>query len=134
MGPMTAPSGLIVCRPESSRHSLIVACDTEAASWLSASFDALGSRSPFDLGDLCRVRVQASREQGPAFVMLAPGAFRWSVPTAAARHYGQQIAAMARYRGPCHQYLDADPDLPMIRVSKDEYDADTLRRMQAAAF
>jgi hypothetical protein len=124
----------------SGEPSFVVTCDDTALRWLSESFRSLGNRTSFTLGDglpigsdgNCSIEVTSgAAENRTAIAPLAVRCFRWIVPIEQARRYADLIDGMADCSGACHQYLEADqPDVPMVIVTKGEYDVETLRRMR----
>jgi hypothetical protein len=133
---LSAMQPLVVCRRViSGKPAFIIACQDKALRRLAASFKALGQRTPIHIGGLspsadspCVITVAASPGVNDA-AMTSPedGVFRWLLPVAQARRFADLIAAMADSQVPCHQYLETEPHLPIIVVSKGEYPAQTLR-------
>jgi hypothetical protein len=117
------------------RPAFVIACEDNALRWLSTSFEALGQRTPFHLGDLspacdspCVITVATSQGANrAAMTSLEDGVFRWLVPAAQARRFADLIAAMADSQIPCHQYLETEPGLPVVVVTKGEYPGQTPR-------
>jgi hypothetical protein len=66
----------------------------------------------------------------PAIITLAPGSYCWFLPEDGARRFAGMLAAMAAFSGSCHQYLETGPELPVVLVSKGEYDRRMLRKMR----
>jgi hypothetical protein len=122
--------------------AFIIACEDKTLRWLAASFKALSQRIPFHIGD---ARSPASDSQCVIAVAAAPGGnratmtspedgvFRWLLPVAQARRFADLVTAMADSQVPCHQYLETEPGLPVVVVSKGEYAGQTLRQRRADA-
>jgi hypothetical protein len=138
---MTSPDSLLVCRTGVyGRGSFVISCDRKTLRWLASSFEAIGRGKTFRLGDgrplgsdgQCLITVApASRRQSAAMTRLTDHSFQWKLHVDEARRCANLITAMAAFPGPCHHYLDADdPDLPVVLVSRGEYDANALRRMR----
>ena len=119
--------------------TFVVACDDPTLRWLGTSFRRLRERKPFTLGDgppiasdgQCVIELVPGAPE--TCIAINPGHFRWALPTAQARRYADLIDAMADCPVPCHQYLEGqNPDLPVVIVSKGEYDLAALRKMRHA--
>lgn len=139
METLTVPESLVIRHTIAGRPMFIATCDDTTLRWLGAAFRALGPRRTFVIGDGlpigsdsdCLITVVAAgRGQSPTMTAPAPGAYGWSLPEAEARRMAVMIAGMAAFSGPCHQYLESTPDLPVVLVSKGEYDGPMLRRMR----
>ena len=139
---MTDPGAFLICRMGANgQPSFLLNCDDAALRWLADAFRGIARRRGFTLGDgrpvgsdgVCLIRVTpCSQGQSAAINRLSDRGFAWGLPVADARRCADLIGAMAAFKGPCHHYLEADdPNLPVILVSRGEYDTDTLRRMRA---
>jgi hypothetical protein len=91
----------------------------------------IGDGHPVESDGRCVVEVSAAASAGS--IVVAPsgnGHFHWSLPPQQAKRYADLFDGMIAATGPCHQYLDgAEPDAPVVLVSRDEYDIATLRDM-----
>jgi hypothetical protein len=124
------------------RSSFIVLCDDTTLRWLSESLRNLGNRTTFRLGDdlpigsddKCSIEVApGAAESLTAIAPSASACFRWVLPAKQAKRYADLIDGMADRSGACHQYLEEDkPGLPVVLVTKGEYDVETLRQMREA--
>jgi hypothetical protein len=143
MEKMMVPESLLVCRSGAGgQPSFVITCDGKTLRWLAGSFRALDQGKPFRLGDgpplrsdgKCVVTVAASSRQKPAgLTRLGAGSYQWVLPVTQASRYAGLITGMADFHGPCHQHLDAESQRPVVLVTKEEYDAATLRKMRSAA-
>jgi hypothetical protein len=116
--------------------AFVIACDDNVLRWLATSFKALGHHTPFHLGELspgcdspCVITVAASPGTNhAAMTSPADGVFRWLLSAAHARRFADLIAAMADSQIPCHQYLETEPGLPVVVMTKGEYPGRTPRQ------
>jgi hypothetical protein len=120
--------------------TFILTCDDSALRWLANSLRELGERRQFTLGDgrpvssdgQCVIEVvSAPRDTVAAIAQVQSGTLRWSLPLNLAYQFANLIDGMVELPGPCHQYLEtAEPNVPVVIVSKGEYDAAKLRQMR----
>ncbi|HEY4042691.1 MAG TPA: hypothetical protein VGM32_12715 [Rhodopila sp.] len=122
------------------KPAFVVACDQKTLLWLAQSFRDLGNRKSFTIGDglpvgsdrQCAIEVMPGSTRDRATIApLAARTFRWIVLARQARRYVALLGGMAACASPCHQYLEADsPDVPVVMVTKGEYDLRALRTMR----
>jgi hypothetical protein len=135
------PESLVIhhAAADADQSMFILACDDTTLGWLAQAFRTLGRRRAFVIGDglpvasdgaLLITVVPAARGRTPAMAILAPGSYRWSLADDEARRMAGMVAGMAAFPGPCHQYLETGPELPVVVVSKGEYDGRVLRKMR----
>ncbi len=92
----------------------------------------IGDGVPVSSDDKCVIEVLAGPPGSDvAITRVNTERFRWTMPSSQAEQYAKLIDGMAGFPGACHQYLEAmQPHVPVVVVSRDEYDADTLREMR----
>jgi hypothetical protein len=121
--------------------SFVVACDEPNLRWLANAFRRLNEPESFTLGDgtpigsdgKCAVEVVPGTQETFTATVPAANRFRWVLPQTRARRCADLIDGMADCSSPCHQYLECDqPDVPVVIVSRNEYDAAALRKMRNA--
>jgi|GEM_PF-3084799 hypothetical protein len=136
----TSTSFLIYTSAIGGEPTFVLACDDSALHWLSASFRDLGQAGRFTIGNgvpvssdgKCIIDVLCGLPGSDvAITPTSAGHFRWNMPSSQAAQYAELIDGMADFPGACHQYLEvARPDVPVVVVSKGEYDVETLREMR----
>lgn len=126
--------------------ALLILADSETIDWMMAQFGRLSSAPvgsvypPFPIGDgnpiesdgLCLLVVELENQaEGSRLIQDSDGTFRWSVSRLSAGHYRELLSGISEPH-PAHQYLDSgnSPPAPVVIVSRDEYDAETFRRLQ----
>jgi len=122
----------------SENPCFVVTCGEATLRWLAQSFRSLRRGEAFLIGDDGPVGSDgksvvevALRTAHTAIVTLSEGQFRWVVSTELARRYADLIDGVADCACACHQYLETDkPHLPLVLISKGEYDPQTLRQMR----
>jgi hypothetical protein len=138
---VTVPELLVVRQSAAGRPRFILTCDDTTLRWLASAFRELDPRRPFVIGDGlpigsdrdCVISVGvAAGGRAQALTTLAPGSYRWFLLVDEARRFAGMLAGMAAFSGPCHQYLETGPTLPVVQVTKGEYDGRMLRKMRAA--
>ena len=130
---------------EHGDDALLILANYETIDWLMSQFGRLsdtpiragypsfviGDGNPVESDGQCLITVDLGNQtEGGQLVRQSENTFNWSVSRRLAHHYRELLSGMFEPK-PGHQYLDDEsrPE-PVVIVSRDEYDADWVRRMK----
>jgi hypothetical protein len=126
------------------REALVLACDDDILQWLETQFGSLAQKvsqdhtgfivgnGPQHIVSVDGMKIQFKPVETPSMShIVSDGAhFTWLISGDIARKFQELVRGLRVSSIPAHQYLEGDdPFLPVLVLSKGEYEESTLMSM-----